>query len=165
MLANLKKLLELVSASCFGPQVQKKVFIENTVPLIISLKSLLEQKRSPVLRDLMAYLQVRQEPNVDLMCVWLSITFVGGVKRCDGTMLCCSHQVTMQDYRNEVKEFFSGDEQLAAEVEFALKTAEKEREMEEQMENCSLSGDPKTPTSQVRTHHRSSNSDTAYLSV
>ncbi|CAG05147.1 unnamed protein product, partial [Tetraodon nigroviridis] len=80
-------------------QVQKKAFIENTVPLIISLKSLLEQKRSPVLRDLMTYLQV-----------------------------------TMQDYRNEVKVFFSGDEQLAAEVEFALKTAEKEREMEKQME-------------------------------
>lgn len=54
-------LLELVSASCFDPQVQKKAFIENTVPLIISLKTLLEQKRSPVLRDLMAYLQVRHE--------------------------------------------------------------------------------------------------------
>ncbi|XP_072247708.1 condensin-2 complex subunit D3 isoform X2 [Leuresthes tenuis] len=87
-------------------QVQKKTFIENTVPLIISLKSLLEQKRSPILRDLMTYLQV-----------------------------------TMQDYRNEVKEFFSGDEQLAAEVEFALKMAEKEREMQEQMDNCSLTGD------------------------
>ncbi|XP_045927155.1 condensin-2 complex subunit D3 [Micropterus dolomieu] len=94
-------------------QVQKKAFIENTVPVIISLKSLLEQKRSPVLRDLMAYLQV-----------------------------------TMQDYRNEVKEFFSGDEQLAAEVEFALKTAEKEREMEDQMDNCSLTGDTRTPTAQ-----------------
>ncbi|XP_042290067.1 condensin-2 complex subunit D3 [Thunnus maccoyii] len=94
-------------------QVQKKAFIENTVPLIISLKSLLEQKHSPVLRDLMAYLQV-----------------------------------TMQEYSNEVKEFFCGDEQLAAEVEFALKTAEKEREMEEQMDNCSLAGDAKTPTTQ-----------------
>ncbi|XP_070772267.1 condensin-2 complex subunit D3 [Enoplosus armatus] len=94
-------------------QVQKKAFIENTVPLIISLKSLLERKRSPVLRDLMAYLQV-----------------------------------TMQDYRNEVKVFFSGDEQLAAEVEFALKTAEKEREMEEQMDNCSLTGGARTPTAQ-----------------
>ncbi|KAG7999876.1 Condensin-2 complex subunit D3 [Nibea albiflora] len=103
-------------------QVQKKVFIENTVPLIISLKSLLEQKRSPVLRDLMAYLQV-----------------------------------TMQDYRNEVKEFFSGDELLAAEVEFALKTAEQERKMAEQMEvqmeHCSLTGDARTPTAQVRTQH------------
>lgn len=43
----------------FDPQVQKKAFIENTVPLIISLKSLLEQKRSPALKDLMIYLQVR----------------------------------------------------------------------------------------------------------
>ncbi|KAM7408019.1 hypothetical protein PAMA_001936 [Pampus argenteus] len=96
-------------------QVQKKAFIENSVPLIISLKSLLEQKHSPILRDLMAYLQV-----------------------------------TMQDYPNEVKEFFSGDEQLAAEVEFALKTAEKDREMEKQMDNCSLAGDAKTPTAQVQ---------------
>lgn len=58
----------------------------------------------------------------------------------------------MQDYRNEVKEFFSGDEQLAAEVEFALKTAEKDREVEKQMENCSLSGEPRTFTAQVRKH-------------
>ncbi|XP_034081160.1 condensin-2 complex subunit D3 [Gymnodraco acuticeps] len=94
-------------------QVQKKVFIENVVPVIITLKSLLEQKRSPVLRDLMAYLQV-----------------------------------TMQDYRNEVKEFFSGDEQLAAELEFALKTAEKEREMEEQMDQCSLTRVSQTPTAE-----------------
>ncbi|XP_062286238.1 condensin-2 complex subunit D3 isoform X2 [Scomber scombrus] len=94
-------------------QVQKKAFIENTVPLIISLKSLLEQKHSPVLRDLMAYLQV-----------------------------------TMQDYSSEVKEFFSGDEQLATEVEFALKTVEKDREMEEQMDKCSLAGDFKTPIAQ-----------------
>uniref|UniRef100_A0A3Q3WCI5 Condensin-2 complex subunit D3 n=1 Tax=Mola mola TaxID=94237 RepID=A0A3Q3WCI5_MOLML len=94
-------------------QVQKKAFIENTVPLIISLKRLLEQKRSPVLRDLMAYLQV-----------------------------------TMQDFRNEVKELLSADEQLAAEVEFALKTAEKEREMEEEMEKCNLTGDTRTPTAQ-----------------
>ncbi|XP_035040241.1 condensin-2 complex subunit D3 isoform X1 [Hippoglossus stenolepis] len=95
-------------------QVQKKAFIENTVPLIISLKILLEQKRSPALRDLMTYLQV-----------------------------------TMQDYRNEVTEFFSGDEQLMAELEFALRTAEKEREMEEQMDTCTLTGDGKTPTAQV----------------
>uniref|UniRef100_A0A665TJ03 Non-SMC condensin II complex, subunit D3 n=1 Tax=Echeneis naucrates TaxID=173247 RepID=A0A665TJ03_ECHNA len=99
-------------------QVQKKVFIENTVPLIISLKNLLERKHSPVLRDLTAYLQV-----------------------------------TMQEYRTEVKEFFSGDEQLAAEVEFALKTAEKEKEMMEQMENCTLKGDPKPPPAQVRNQH------------
>lgn len=59
----------------------------------------------------------------------------------------------MQDYRNEVKEFFSSDEQLAAEVEFALKAAEKQREMEEQMDDCSLTGDSKTPTAQVRTRN------------
>uniref|UniRef100_A0AAQ5ZYB1 Condensin complex subunit 1 C-terminal domain-containing protein n=1 Tax=Amphiprion ocellaris TaxID=80972 RepID=A0AAQ5ZYB1_AMPOC len=98
-------------------QVQKKAFIDNTVPLIISLKNLLEEKRSPVLRDLMAYLQVRP--------------------------------VKMQDYRNEVKEFFSGDEQLAAEVEFALRTSEREREMQKQMDNCSLTEKTKTPSAQL----------------
>ncbi|XP_034021265.1 condensin-2 complex subunit D3-like [Thalassophryne amazonica] len=95
-------------------QVQKRAFIENTVPLIIGLKSLLEQKRSPVVRDLMAYLQV-----------------------------------TMQDYRSEVKEFFSGDEQLAAEVEFALQAAEKDREMEELMEGCSLAAGTKNQSAQA----------------
>ncbi|KAF7667854.1 hypothetical protein LDENG_00040740 [Lucifuga dentata] len=92
-------------------QVWKKAFTESTVPLIISLKNLLEQKHSPVLRDLMAYLQV-----------------------------------TMQDYRSELREFFSGDEQLAAELEFALQRAEREREMEAEMNSCSLAGNPVTPT-------------------
>uniref|UniRef100_A0A3P9Q8W3 Non-SMC condensin II complex, subunit D3 n=1 Tax=Poecilia reticulata TaxID=8081 RepID=A0A3P9Q8W3_POERE len=110
-----KAVLQVVQKKVVS-QVQKKAFIENTVPLIISLKNLLEQKRSPVLKDLMGYLKVR---------------------------------VTMQDYRNEVKEFFAGDEQLAAEVEFALKTAEKEREMEEQMENCSVTPGAQTPTAKV----------------
>ncbi|XP_059215745.1 condensin-2 complex subunit D3 [Centropristis striata] len=102
-------------------QVRKKAFIENTVPIIISLKNLLEQKRSPVLRDLMTYLQL-----------------------------------TMQDYRDEVKDFFSKDEQLALEVEYLLKTAEREkqmeeemeREMEERMKTFSLTGDTRTPTAQ-----------------
>lgn len=58
----------------------------------------------------------------------------------------------MQDYSSEVKDFFSGDEQLATEVEFALKTAEKDREMEEQMNKCSLAGD-KTPIAQVKAHN------------
>lgn len=129
------------------PQVQKKAFIENTVPLIISLKNLLEQKRSPVLKDLMTYLQVTYLCMMD----------------CNGCAIPCScvwqfflnnfPQVTMQDYRNEVKVFFSGDEQLAAEVEFALKTAEKEGEMEKQMENCNLTGEPRNPFVQVRAHH------------
>ncbi|XP_029031397.1 condensin-2 complex subunit D3 isoform X2 [Betta splendens] len=107
-MANMAKAVLQVAQKKVVSQVQKKAFIDNTVPLIISLKNLLEQKRSPALRDLMAYLQV-----------------------------------TMQDYRNEVKEFFSGDEQLAAEVEFALNEAEKHKEMEEQMDNCSLAGDAK----------------------
>lgn len=58
----------------------------------------------------------------------------------------------MQDYRSEVREFFSGDERLAAEMEFALKSAEKEREMEEQMDNCRLA-EAKTPTARVRARH------------
>ncbi|KAK9541070.1 hypothetical protein VZT92_001145 [Zoarces viviparus] len=112
-MATMAKAVLQVAQKKVVSQVQKKAFIENTVPLIIGLKSLLEQKRSPVLGDLMAYLQV-----------------------------------TMQDYRNEVKEFFSGDEQLAAELEFALKTAAKEIKMVEQMDNCSLTGDTRIPTAQ-----------------
>uniref|UniRef100_A0A3B5A2Y2 Non-SMC condensin II complex subunit D3 n=1 Tax=Stegastes partitus TaxID=144197 RepID=A0A3B5A2Y2_9TELE len=115
---NMAKAVLQVAQKKVVSQVQKKAFIENTVPLIISLKNLLEQKRSPVLRDLMSYLQV-----------------------------------TMQDYRNEVKEFFSGDEQLAAEVEFALKTSEKDREMQKCMDSCSLTEKAKMPSAQVRTHH------------
>uniref|UniRef100_A0A673XRD7 Condensin-2 complex subunit D3 n=1 Tax=Salmo trutta TaxID=8032 RepID=A0A673XRD7_SALTR len=89
-------------------QVQKKVFIESMIPIIINLKSMLEQKRSPVLKDLMGYLQL-----------------------------------TMQDYRSEVKEFFAADEQLAVELEYNLKMYEKEKEqeMEAQMAHCSLGGD------------------------
>ena len=34
--------------------------MENTVPIIIALKNMLELRRSPVIRDLMAYLQVQQ---------------------------------------------------------------------------------------------------------
>lgn len=48
----------LIINPTFDRQVRKKAFIENTVPLIISLKNLLEQKRCPALRDLMGYLQV-----------------------------------------------------------------------------------------------------------
>ena len=65
-------------------------------------------------------------------------------------MMLFPHQLTMQDYRNEVREFFSGDEQLMAEVEFALTTADKEKEMDEQMDTLTLTGDGKTPTAQVR---------------
>ncbi|KAM4600057.1 condensin-2 complex subunit D3 [Fundulus diaphanus] len=111
MVATMTKAVLQVAQKKVLSQVQKKAFIENTIPLIISLKNLLEHKRSPVLKDLMAYLQV-----------------------------------TMQDYRNNVKEIFAGDEQLAAEVEFALKLAEREKEMQEQIENCSLTPGDQTPT-------------------
>lgn len=40
-------------------KVQKKNFIENIIPIITSLKSLMEQKRIPALKDLMNYLRVR----------------------------------------------------------------------------------------------------------
>lgn len=49
----------------------------------------------------------------------------------------------MQDYCNEVKEILSGDEQLAAEMEFALKIAERERATVEEVDNDSLAGDGK----------------------
>ncbi|KAJ8398975.1 hypothetical protein AAFF_G00416420 [Aldrovandia affinis] len=83
-------------------QVQKKNFIENVIPIIIALKSMLDKKRYPVLRCLMGYLQ---------------------------TM--------MQDYRNEVKDFFAADLQLAAELEYDLKRFEKEQEMEQQLDTVS----------------------------
>ncbi|XP_053943120.1 condensin-2 complex subunit D3 isoform X2 [Cuculus canorus] len=38
-------------------QVQKKNFVENVIPIITSLKALMEQKRIPALRDLMNYLR------------------------------------------------------------------------------------------------------------
>ncbi|XP_066516034.1 condensin-2 complex subunit D3 isoform X2 [Hoplias malabaricus] len=97
-------------------QVQKKNFVENVVPMVIALKNMLEEHRSPVLKHLMAFLQV-----------------------------------TMQDYRNEVKELFAGDEQLAAEVEFNLKLFEKQKEqeqqeLEQQLSNFTLSPKPKGST-------------------
>ncbi|XP_043098978.1 condensin-2 complex subunit D3 [Puntigrus tetrazona] len=80
-------------------QVQKRNFVENVIPIIISLKNMLEEQHSPVLKHLMAYLQV-----------------------------------TMQDYRSEVKELFAADEQLAAEVEYNLKQFEKEKQEKEQQQ-------------------------------
>lgn len=46
----------------------------------------------------------------------------------------CVDQVTMQDYRSEVKELFAADEQLAAEVEYNLKVFEKQKEQEQELE-------------------------------
>ncbi|KAJ7417008.1 Condensin-2 complex subunit D3 [Willisornis vidua] len=72
-------------------QVQKKNFIENIIPIITSLKSLMEQKRIPALKDLMNYLREM-----------------------------------MQDYRNEIKDFFAVDKQLAAELEYDMKKYEEQ---------------------------------------
>ncbi|XP_062817414.1 condensin-2 complex subunit D3 isoform X2 [Anolis carolinensis] len=76
-------------------QVQKKHFIENTIPIITSLKTLLEQNRLPVLRELMSYLRE-----------------------------------VMKDYKNEVKEFFAMDKQLAAELEYDMKKYEEQLQTE-----------------------------------
>ncbi|XP_064424706.1 condensin-2 complex subunit D3 [Latimeria chalumnae] len=81
-------------------QVQKKNFIENIIPIITSLKGMLEQKRMPVLKDLMTYLREM-----------------------------------MQDYRNEIKDFFAVDKQLAAELEYDMKKYEEQLEREKEMEN------------------------------
>ncbi|XP_054853805.1 condensin-2 complex subunit D3 [Eublepharis macularius] len=82
-------------------QVQKKNFIEHIMPIITSLKTLLEQSRLPALRDLMNYLRE-----------------------------------VMQDYRNEIKELFAVDKQLAAELEYDMKKYEEQlqREMEQSQE-------------------------------
>ncbi|XP_065110750.1 condensin-2 complex subunit D3 isoform X2 [Paramisgurnus dabryanus] len=80
-------------------QVQKRNFVENVIPIVISLKNMLEEHHSPVIKHLMAYLQV-----------------------------------TMQDFRSEVKELFAGDEQLAAEVEYNLKHFEKQKQQQEEQQ-------------------------------
>uniref|UniRef100_A0A8C3SLZ2 Condensin-2 complex subunit D3 n=1 Tax=Chelydra serpentina TaxID=8475 RepID=A0A8C3SLZ2_CHESE len=79
-------------------QVQKKNFIENIIPIITSLKTLLEQTRIPALRDLMNYLRE-----------------------------------VMQDYRNEIKDFFAVDKQLAAELEYDMKKYEEQLAREREM--------------------------------
>ncbi|NXN61876.1 CNDD3 protein, partial [Rynchops niger] len=85
-------------------QVQKKNFIENIIPIITSLKSLMEQKRSPALRDLMNYLREM-----------------------------------MQDYRNEIKDFFAGDKQLAAELEYDMKKYEEQLAREKESDQKQVS--------------------------
>ncbi|XP_035753366.1 condensin-2 complex subunit D3 isoform X2 [Egretta garzetta] len=94
-------------------QVQKKNFVENIIPIITSLKSLMEQKRIPALRDLMNYLREM-----------------------------------MQDYRNEIKDFFAVDKQLAAELEYDMKKYEEQlaREKESDQEQVSAA-QPEPPPS------------------
>lgn len=67
----------------------------------------------------------------------------------------CLLQVTMQDYRSEVKELFAADEQLAAEVEYNLKQFEKEKQQQEQqqMEN-QLANFTMSPRQNVSQTHR-----------
>ncbi|NXI45084.1 CNDD3 protein, partial [Galbula dea] len=85
-------------------QVQKKNFVENIIPIITSLKSLMEQKRIPALRDLMNYLREM-----------------------------------MQDYRNEIKDFFAVDKQLAAELEYDMKKYEEQLASEKESEQEQVS--------------------------
>ncbi|NXP66967.1 CNDD3 protein, partial [Chloropsis cyanopogon] len=94
-------------------QVQKKNFIENIIPIITSLKSLMEQKRIPALKDLMN----------------------------------CLREM-MQDYRNEIKEFFAVDKQLAAELEYDMKKYEEQlaREKESDQEQLSAAHKEQSPS-------------------
>lgn len=69
----------------------------------------------------------------------------------------------MQDYKNEVKEFFSSDEQLAAEVEFILKSAEKQQELEEQMVNCSVAERKKSTAAAAEVLRNQSNQSNGYF--
>lgn len=48
-------------------QVQKKNFIENIIPIIISLKTVLERNKIPALRELMTYLRVKDDL---VLCGW-----------------------------------------------------------------------------------------------
>uniref|UniRef100_A0A8C9N8X1 Condensin-2 complex subunit D3 n=1 Tax=Serinus canaria TaxID=9135 RepID=A0A8C9N8X1_SERCA len=94
-------------------QVQKKNFIENIIPIITSLKSLMEQKRIPALKDLMN----------------------------------CLREM-MQDYRNEIKDFFAVDKQLAAELEYDMKKYEEQlaREKESEQEQLSAAHREQSPS-------------------
>uniref|UniRef100_A0A663EHI2 Condensin-2 complex subunit D3 n=1 Tax=Aquila chrysaetos chrysaetos TaxID=223781 RepID=A0A663EHI2_AQUCH len=85
-------------------QVQKKNFVENIIPVITSLKSLMEQKRIPALGDLMNYLREM-----------------------------------MQDYRNEIKDFFAVDKQLAAELEYDMKKYEEQLAKEKESDQEQVS--------------------------
>lgn len=61
----------------------------------------------------------------------------------------------MQDYRSEVKELFAADEQLAAEVEYNLKTFEQQKEQEQELEQRlgSFMLSPRAKVSQLHTQN------------
>nr|XP_060460370.1 condensin-2 complex subunit D3 [Panthera onca] len=79
-------------------QVQKKNFIENIIPIIISLKTVLERNKIPALRELMTYLRE-----------------------------------VMQDYRDEIKDFFALDKQLASELEYDMKKYNEQLAQEQEL--------------------------------
>ncbi|XP_039420704.1 condensin-2 complex subunit D3 isoform X1 [Corvus cornix cornix] len=85
-------------------QGQKKNLIENIIPTITSLKSLMEQKRTPALKDLMS----------------------------------CLREI-MQDYRNEIKDFFAEDQQLVVELEYDMRKYEEQLAREKELEQEQLS--------------------------
>ncbi|MBZ3872259.1 Condensin-2 complex subunit D3 [Sciurus carolinensis] len=79
-------------------QVQKRNFIENIIPIIISLKTVLEKNKIPALRELMNYLRE-----------------------------------VMQDYRDEIKDFFAVDKQLASELEYDMKKYNEQLAQEQEL--------------------------------
>ncbi|XP_029412551.1 condensin-2 complex subunit D3 isoform X3 [Nannospalax galili] len=79
-------------------QVQKRNFIENIIPIIISLKTVLEKNKIPALRELMNYLRE-----------------------------------VMQDYRDEIKDFFAVDKQLASEIEYDMKKYSEQLAQEQEL--------------------------------
>ncbi|XP_060035869.1 condensin-2 complex subunit D3 [Erinaceus europaeus] len=79
-------------------QVQKRNFIENIIPIITTLKTVLEKNKIPALRELMNYLRE-----------------------------------VMQDYRDEVKDFFAVDKQLASELEYDLKKYSEQLAQEQEL--------------------------------
>nr|XP_045000999.1 condensin-2 complex subunit D3 isoform X1 [Jaculus jaculus] len=79
-------------------QVQKKNFIENIIPIIISLKTVLEKNKIPALRELMNYLRE-----------------------------------VMQDYRDEITDFFAVDKQLASELEYDMKKYNEQLAQEQEL--------------------------------
>ncbi|XP_028619764.1 condensin-2 complex subunit D3 [Grammomys surdaster] len=100
-------------------QVQKRNFIENIIPIIISLKTLLEKNKIPALRELMNYLRE-----------------------------------VMQDYRDEIKDFFAVDKQLASELEYDMKKYNEQLAQEQALsENASAAKLPEdsdqVPSAQV----------------
>nr|XP_027801210.1 condensin-2 complex subunit D3 [Marmota flaviventris] len=100
-------------------QVQKRNFIENIIPIIISLKTLLEKKKIPALRELMNYLRE-----------------------------------VMQDYRDEIKDFFAVDKQLASELEYDMKKyneqlVQEQKLVKEASENRMTEGGDRAEAMQV----------------